>query len=84
MAVRNGDAENGGAAGAHHIVDERPSTSSSVGGEPAVFREAGTLQRSCSLHPEDPPPEPFVYKNLEEIAEKLGARAGPPPSEHVL
>ena len=40
------------------------------------FREAGALERDMSLHPGDPPPEPFVYRNLEEIAEKLGAHRG--------
>lgn len=58
-----------------------------------MFRDAGTLPRSLSLHPEDRPPEPFVYRNLEEIAEKLGARTplhpgvsgcGPAAAQHSL
>ena len=43
------------------------------GAQGVQFREAGALERNLSLHPDDPPPEPFVYRNLEEIAEKLGA-----------
>ncbi len=50
-----------------------------------VFRDGVTLARNTSLRPEDPPPEPFVYRNLEEIAEKLGAlraHAHACPSSH--
>ena len=88
MAVRNGggggDVADDGGAGAAHEVGERPSTSSSGGGggEAQVFREAGTLQRSRSLRPEDRPPEPFVYRSLEEIAEKLGAAPAREPPAH--
>ncbi len=48
-----------------------------------MFQDAGKLQRSRSLHPEDGPPEPFVYRNLEEIAEKLGARSRLQPGSVV-